>query len=63
LFNVFEADRIGCQIITVPHSVLSSLPLVGKNLDEYSLDTVKGFYKDSQASGFKINVPERRAAS
>src|SRR5262249_27280348 len=63
LFNIVEADRIGCQIITVPHDVLARLSQFGKDLDEYSLETVKGFYKDAQSSGFKIAVPERRAAS
>ncbi len=63
LFNIYEADRIGCHIITVTHDVLSRLSLVGKDLEEYSLETVKAFYKDAQASGFKITVPVRRAAS
>ncbi|HVY00765.1 MAG TPA: transaldolase [Pseudorhodoplanes sp.] len=63
LFNIFEADRVGCHIITVPHQVLALLPQVGKDLDAYSLETVKAFYKDSQASGFRIKVPERRVAS
>jgi transaldolase len=62
-FNIIEADRMGCHIITVTHDVLGKLSLVGKNLDEYSIETVKTFYKDAQSSGFKINVPERRAAS
>jgi len=63
LFNIFEADATGCHIITVSHDVLGKLSLVGKDLNEYSLETVKMFYKDAAASNFQIRVPERRAAS
>lgn len=62
LLNIFQADQIGCHIITVTHDVLAKLALVGKDLDEYSLDTVKMFFKDAQAAGFKIRVPARQAA-
>jgi transaldolase len=54
LLNIFQADEIGCQIITVTNDVLKKLSLVGMNLDEYSLDTVKMFYKDAVAAGFKL---------
>jgi transaldolase len=63
LLNVFQADDIGCHIITVSHDLLAKLSLVGKDLDEYSLDTVKMFHRDAIAAGFEIAVPERRAAS
>ena len=63
LLNIFQADEIGCHIITVSHDVLAKLSLVGKDLDEYSLETVKMFYRDATAAGFKIAVQERRAAS
>ena len=63
LLNIFQADEIGCHIITVSHDVLAKLSLVGKNLDEYSLETVKMFHRDATAAGFKIAVPARRAAS
>ncbi len=63
LLNIFQADEIGCHIITVSHDVLAKLSLVGKNLDEYSLETVKMFHRDATAAGFKIGVPARRAAS
>jgi len=63
LLNIFQADEIGCHIITVSHDVLAKLSLVGKNLDEYSLETVKMFYKDATAAGFTIATPARRAAS
>lgn len=54
LLNIFHADKVGCHIITVTHDVLKKLTLVGKDLDEYSLDTVKMFYSDAQKAGFKL---------
>jgi transaldolase len=54
LFNIFQADQIGCQVITVTNDVLKKLDLVGKDLNDYSLDTVKMFYNDAQSAGFKI---------
>ena len=63
LLNIFQADEIGCHIITVSHDVLAKLSLIGKDLDEYSLETVKMFHRDATAAGFKIAVQERRAAS
>ena len=54
LLNIFQADGIGCHIITVTNDVLKKLELVGKNLDEYSLDTVKMFYHDAKAAGYSI---------
>ena len=54
LLNIFQADEIGCHIITVTHDILKKLDLVGKDLDEYSLDTVKMFFEDGQKSGFKL---------
>jgi transaldolase len=54
LYNIFQADSVGCKIITVPHDVLKKLPGVGKDLYELSLDTVKTFLKDSTAAGFKL---------
>lgn len=56
LLNIFQADEIGCHIITVTHDVLAKLALVGKDLDDYSLDTVKMFYKDATAAGFSIRT-------
>jgi transaldolase len=56
LLNVFQADAIGCHIITVTHDVLKKLALVGKNLDEYSLDTVKMFRSDAVAAGFTLEA-------
>jgi transaldolase len=54
LLNIFQADAIGCQVITVTNDILKKLSLVGYNLDDYSLDTVKMFYNDAQAAGFKL---------
>lgn len=54
LLNVFHANSIGCHIITVTNDILKKLELVGKDLDEYSLETVQMFYRDAQTAGFKI---------
>ena len=56
LLNIFQADAIGCHIITVTNDVLKKLSLVGKNLEQYSLETVKMFYDDAQAAGFKLEI-------
>jgi transaldolase len=54
LLNIFQADEIGCHIITVTGDMLAKLSLVGKDLDEYSLETVKMFRRDAVAAGFSI---------
>lgn len=54
LLNIFHADSIGCQVITVTNDILKKLELVGYNLDTYSLDTVKMFYNDASSAGFKL---------
>ena len=54
LLNIFQADEIGCHIITVTNDILKKLDLVGKSLDDYSLDTVKMFYNDANAAGYAI---------
>jgi len=54
LLNIFHADSIGCHIITVTSDVLQKLALVGKDLREYSLDTVKMFREDAVKSGFVL---------
>lgn len=58
LLNVFQADEIGCHIITVTNDILAKLALVGKNLDDYSLETVEMFRRDAVAAGYNIAVPE-----
>jgi transaldolase len=54
LLNIFHADSMGCHVITVTNDILAKLKLVGKNLEDYSLETVEMFFKDGQASGFKL---------
>ena len=54
LYNIIQADKIDCHIITVPPDILKKLPMIGKDLLELSLDTVKTFYQDSILSGFPI---------
>jgi transaldolase len=54
LLNIFHADVVGCQVITVTHDILKRLSLVGKDLDDYSLDTVKMFYEDARKAGFNL---------
>jgi len=54
LLNVFQADAIGCHVITATHDILKKLPLIGKDLTQYSLETVKMFYTDGQAAGFRL---------
>jgi transaldolase len=54
LLNIFQADEIGCHIITVTHDVLAKLSLVGRDLETYSLETVQMFYRDAAAAGYSI---------
>ena len=56
LLNIFQADAVGCHIITVTPDVLAKLALVGKDLNEYSLDTVKMFRSDAVAAGFTLKI-------
>ena len=55
LYNIFQAQDCGVDIITVTNDVLKKLPLVGKNLTELSLDTVRMFYEDGKSLGYKLN--------
>lgn len=54
LLNIFQADSIGCHIITVTNDILKKLPLINKDLKEFSLDTVKMFYNDAVDAGYKL---------
>jgi len=54
LLNVFQADAIGCQIITATNDILRKLELIGMDLEQYSLETVKMFYADASLSGYAI---------
>ena len=58
LLNVFQADAVGCHIITATNDILKKLSLVGKDHDAYSLETVEMFYKDAKAAGFSIATRE-----
>jgi transaldolase len=64
LLNIFQADAVGCHIITATNDILKKLVLLGKDLSDYSLETVKMFYSDAVASGFALPRPaERRYAA
>ena len=54
LLNIIQADQIGCHIITVTKDIIKKLQSINYNLEEYSLDTVKAFYKDAVDASFKI---------
>jgi len=54
LLNIFQADAIGCQVITVTIDLLKKLPSVGKDLDVFSLETVKMFYDDAARAGYEL---------
>ncbi|MGH2459621.1 MAG: transaldolase [Chloroflexota bacterium] len=54
LLNVFQAEAIGCQVITATNDILRKLDLVGKDLGEYSLETARMFYHDAVAAGFVL---------
>lgn len=58
LLNIFQADTLGCHIITVTPELLKKLNLVDKNLDEYSLETVRMFYEDGKKAGLTLHVPD-----
>ncbi len=63
LLNIFQADQVGCHVITATPDLLKKLPLVGKDLNEYSLETVEMFYSDARRSGLKLPVRETLTAS
>jgi transaldolase len=54
LYNIIEADRAGCHIITVSHDILAKLGSLGKDLNEFSLETVQMFFNDAQKAGYKL---------
>lgn len=54
LLNIFQADAIGCHVITVTPDILKKLNLIGYDLDDYSLDTVRMFYDDAVAAGYEL---------
>lgn len=54
LLNIFQADMVGCHIITATNDILKKMSLIGKDLHGYSLDTVKMFYNDAKEAGYSI---------
>jgi transaldolase len=54
IFSIFEANKVGCHIITVPHQMINKFYLIGKNLDKYALETSRDFYLDSKKINFKF---------
>lgn len=54
LLNIIQANEIGCHIITATNDILSKLKLLSKDLNEYSLETVKMFYNDAKQAGFQL---------
>jgi transaldolase len=56
LLNIFHAEESGCDIVTVPNEFLAKLDLVGKDLVEYSRETVQTFYKDATAAAYQIKT-------
>jgi transaldolase len=54
ILNVVQADEVGCHVITVTHDLLKKLPLLGRDLDEYSLETVQMFHRDGVSAGFDL---------
>ncbi len=54
VLNIVQADRAGCHIITVTHDLLAKLDLIGKDLNEFSLDTVRMFHRDAVDAGYSL---------
>ena len=54
LLNVFQANDAGCHIITAADSILAKLQTIGKDLQDYSLETVKMFHNDAARSGYQL---------
>jgi transaldolase len=54
VLNVVQADSVGCHIITMTHALLPKLDLLGKDLEQFSLETVRMFHRDAAAAGFTL---------
>ena len=54
LLNLIQANEIGCHVITATSDILKKIDLIGKDLDDYSLETVQMFYHDALTAGYKI---------
>ncbi len=62
VLNVVQANEIGCHIITATDGILNKLSSIGKDHEQFSLETVEMFYKDAQSAGYNISVPASDAA-
>jgi transaldolase len=54
ILNIVQADAIGCHVITVTHDLLKKLPLIGKDLEQFSLETVQMFHADARDAGYTL---------
>ena len=62
VLNLFQAEAVGCHVITVVHDILAKLGNLGRDLDEYSLETVREFFRDGQGAGYKLPRQHRIVA-
>ena len=62
MLNLFQAESIGCHVITVVHEILAKLSNLGRDLDEYSLETVREFFRDGQSAGYTLPTENRIVA-
>jgi transaldolase len=62
VLNLFQAEAVGCHIITVVHEILAKLSNLGRDLDDFSLETVRMFFRDGQAAGYTLPRHHRIAA-
>jgi transaldolase len=60
LLNVFQADEIGCHVITATTDILKKLPLVGKDLHQFSRETVQMFRRDAVQSGYSLQAVKHK---
>jgi transaldolase len=54
VLNLVQADQVGCHIITMTHDLISKVKNLGKDLDQFSLETVQMFHRDAAAAGFTL---------
>jgi hypothetical protein len=62
LLNIFQADEIGCHVITCTNDMIAKLNLVGRDLNDYSREAVQIFHRDAMAAGFSIRTAKHAAA-
>jgi transaldolase len=62
LLNIFQAESIGCPVITLTSGILDKLAMIGYDLAQYSLDTVRMFHDDALGAGFALSAPSGRPA-